>query len=974
MVDAEVDDISFLSASGESMKHGGNYEQMGISHTRQLVCSQRKATCVALAAAAVILAVAMISAFSRPTIEHCHIGNNSLHDATQAKPIVGLADGTSEPFPWRSTRLPRTIRPSQYDIHLQINLTEFHVNASVSIVMQVSEPTEYIILHSNNLTITSYYLKSHKTLRKIAITKLLFYKRWNLVAFRLQRALYANEELDLTIEYNMPLRDKLTGLYRSSYVDDDGKKRYIATTQFEPNSAREAFPCFDEPAFKAVFAIQIIRDKGLVSLSNKPAEPPHQFLKDEGFDWEVDVFRQTPKMSTYLVAIIVCDFKSKSDITGNNVQVAVYAPKAKIDQVDFALNITIKILDFYEDFFQIRYQLQKLDLIAIPDFKAGAMENWGMVTYRETAILYNENESSSAAQERVAIVVAHELAHQWFGNLVTMDWWSDLWLNEGFASFVEFLGTDHVKPEWNMMDQFVLTETQVAMVTDALASSRPLTVEVNDADEIDLLFDSISYQKGAAILNMLQGFLTLPILKKGLTRYLTLHEFGNAKTSDLWDALTQVSREQQQNLDVVTIMNSWTQQMGYPVVTISRQGNVLKARQQRFLLNQDTVTNFTRPQDESSYGYVWNIPITYYTESHPSDVQLIWMNRNTDNFNLDGNPEWIKANVNQTGFYRVKYDQKNWDALIRLLKSNHHVLSPADRSGLLDDAFSLSFGFYVAPKVALDMSEYLSEERDYVPWQTALQHYYKLLVLCEEKPIYRPLKKYVLELLSPVVTYIGWQDTGSHLDKYLRSTVMRHACWLDHPDCKVKVLSMFRAWMVNGTKIAPNLRSVVYGNAIKYGGDEEWEFAYKQYQDTRTPSEKKELLQALTTTTDMWHITQILDYSLQPEKIRKQDMFFVLIGVANNRLARWHVWRFVQSSWDTIIDIYGASSYNTLLKITTQHFTTEFDYNELNRFLMSRNCTLRAARQALELVRHSVEWVDRNEELIEKWLRDKSRM
>ena len=407
-----------------------------------------------------------------------------------------------------------------------------------------------------------------------------------------------------------------------------------------------------------------------------------------------------------------------------------------------------------------------LDLIAIPDFGAGAMENWGLITYRETSLLFSEGESSSKAQEWVAIVVAHELAHQWFGNLVTMQWWNDLWLNEGFASWMEYKGVNQIRPEWNMMEQFWTAKLLPALHLDSLASSHPVSVPVKDPKEIEAIFDTISYKKGSSIIYMLEGYIGEEDLRAGLGKYLTKHKFANAVTKDLWSALSSASKKK---VDVESMMNTWTLQMGYPLITFSRKegdkGWCIK--QSRFLasahLNGSDVS-----LPPSKYNYSWSVPVNFKTDKGDLHQVFLEHNANTSNTNVEKMPadiKWIKANLNGTGYYRVMYPDDIWKGLITQLQQDHSVLGAVDRAQLLDDAFSLTRAGLLSEAIALEMSSYLTKEKSLVVWQTAIHHFSTLMELLRETEAKDDLNKYIRNLLEPIYKQLGWKDEGSHVDK-----------------------------------------------------------------------------------------------------------------------------------------------------------------------------------------------------------------
>nr|XP_054749717.1 glutamyl aminopeptidase-like [Lytechinus pictus] len=402
-------------------------------------------------------------------------------------------------------------------------------------------------------------------------------------------------------------------------------------------------------------------------------------------------------------------------------------------------------------------------MIAIPDFSAGAMENWGLITYRGSSVLYKPNVTSTPQETWIVVTITHELAHQWFGNLVTMEWWNDLWLNEGFASFVEYIGADHFRPEWHMLDKFIIETTHAAMAKDQKAYSHPIRVTVHDTAQISEIFDSISYSKGSTMLKMLQSFLMLgdqDIMMLGIQRYLKQYQFKNAVTSDLWNAISTVAKENGHNVDVGAMMDTWTLQMGFPVINVTKTGSVT---QQRFLIFPQG-----KASDEfsSQFGYKWTIPVTYYTDTNP-ETKTVFMDHDQASVNLHvaGARKWFKVNSKQSGMYRVNYDKSTWKALSDQLVTDHTVFGAADRAHLIDDVFSLAWAGYVNYSIALDLSGYLVTESAYVPIQSALDSLSSVGNLLYGTEGYYYYKKYVLNLFRDRVNALGKEDTGEHLDR-----------------------------------------------------------------------------------------------------------------------------------------------------------------------------------------------------------------
>ncbi|CAH1252312.1 ERAP1 [Branchiostoma lanceolatum] len=888
---------------------------------------------------------------------------------------------SGERFPWDDVRLPSTIVPYSYMIHLHPNLTTFKYTGKVTINVTVVKKTDMVVFHVKELNVTQ---SSVKTLKKdaVPIVKELGYAENEQYCLRLGRELSAGQNYTVEVHFSGELKDGLYGFYRSTYtLNKDGAKeqRVLATTQFEAANARAAFPCFDEPALKATFQLHMVREGRHTTLFNMPRDHTEDY--DGGL--KMDVFEVSVRMSTYLVCFIVSDFRSLTDTTDSDIAVAVHAPEDRIGQAQFALDVAKTVLQYYETFFGVKYPLPKMDLVAIPDFGAGAMENWGLVTYRETAILYNELESSASDKQWVAIVIAHEFAHQWFGDLVTMTWWNDLWLNEGFASFVEFIGVDKVFPEWKMMDQFVATDLQTALYADALSNSHPISVTVHRPEEVEEIFDSISYDKGASILRMLESFLGRETFLKGLTSYLKKHKFGNADTDDLWKALDQAAHAAgKTGIDIKEVMDTWTNQMGYPVVTVTRQNRKLLLTQERFLLMPPSpacrgVVEFTSP-----YRYEWIIPLTYITSTFPNQQQTLFMDTSHTQISLDNNsPEWVKFNFGQTGFYRVNYDSETWDALIGALQKNHtQALNSADRAGLLDDAFYLVRAGLLELDKSMELVKYLKKERDYVPMVTALDGLGYITKLLEtetdDKDLYNNMKLIILELLEETIGEVGWEDEGDQLTKFLRSTVLGAACEYGHQQSTQQAHALFIKWMQTGgtQKVSPNLKNVVYRSGVQHGGKAEWDFCWEQYASATVAAEKRKLLYALAHTRDEGLVEKLLRYTLDSTKIRSQDTVRTITYISQTSVGYQKAWNFVKSNWQTFLDRYGSGSFNMaeLAKVPSHRFSTRKQLEEVRAFFQSHDISAaaRAARQTIETIQANIYWLEKNKAKVKTWIKN----
>uniref|UniRef100_A0A7N8YCH4 Aminopeptidase n=1 Tax=Mastacembelus armatus TaxID=205130 RepID=A0A7N8YCH4_9TELE len=871
----------------------------------------------------------------------------------QGKPGDGAADSTSMPTPsttqftpkepWDYYRLPGSLVPVSYDVtlwpRLEPNKDGLYIfTGNSSVVFRCVEETDLIIIHSNKLNLTTFNGHHAKLSGLGEATAPTIKKSWLVVkteylVVQLSNRLAVGATYVLHTEFLGELADNLEGFYRSEYVED-GVKKVVATSQMQATYARKTFPCFDEPAMKALFNIIIIHNQGTVALSNETVDSVI-----EGVPVKVTTFEPTERMSTYLLAFIVSDF------------IRIWARKKAIDdrQGEYALNVTGPILQFYERYYNAAYPLSKSDQVALPDFNAGAMENWGLVTYRETALLYDPVLSSTGNKERVTSVISHELAHMWFGNLVTLKWWNDLWLNEGFASYVEYLGADYAEPTWNMKDQIVLYDMQKVFAVDALASSHPLSRkedEVNEPAQISEMFNTISYSKGAVVLRMLSEFITEPVFARGLSAYLNTFAFGNTVYTDLWDHLQQAVENTPEIFipdSVHNIMNRWTLQMGFPVVTIdTRTGRIT---QKHFLLD---------PDSESVLPY----PV------------------NTNSLMRVSGDGWVLANTNVSGYFRVNYDPDNWNRLLSLLSTNHQALSVVNRAQIIDDAFNLARAKIINTTLALRTTKYLSKERDYIPWESALRNLDYYILMFDRTEVYGALQAYLKKQIQPLFEHFKTITVSQILDII---NAIGIACSMGVKGCRELIKSWYRQWMENPVHnpILANLKSTVYCSAIAFGGVEEWDFAWTMFQNATLASEASRLRSAMACTKVPWLLNRYLEYTLDPTKIRKQDATSTVQYIARNVVGMPLAWNFVRARWSYIFQQYGKGSFSfsNLISGITRRFSTEFElqekFKEDNVHVGFGSATL-ALEQSIEKTTANIKWVTENKASVLKWFTEES--
>ncbi|XP_028661573.1 endoplasmic reticulum aminopeptidase 2-like [Erpetoichthys calabaricus] len=895
-----------------------------------------------------------------------------------------------QPFPWAERRLPDNIFPVHYNLLIHPNLTTLKFTGSVKIEVDVTHNTNTVILHSKHLQIVKASIEDEMDDSSLGVAlQVLEYPPHEQIALLSANTLLAGKKYFVYLSYAANLSEGFHGFYKSTYPSKGGETRILASTHFEPTSARMAFPCFDEPAFKANYSITIRRGAEHIALSNMPKVKTVHLgdgLYEDHFDISV-------RMSTYLVAFIVCDFKSVSKMTSTGVKISVYAVPDKWNQTHYALEAAVKLLEFYEKYFNIYYPLPKQDLVAIPDFQLGAMENWGLTTYRETSLLFDPQTSSVSDKLWVTLVIGHELAHQWFGNLVTMEWWNDIWLNEGFARYMEIVSVEATYPELQA-DDYLLGTCFAAIGRDSMNSSRPITTAAESPTEINEMFDTVSYEKGACILHMLRSYLSKDVFQSGIVRYLRKYSYRNAKNEDLWNSMANTCSDEDftsgefcyssnqafknrykyggEHLDLKTMMNTWTLQKGIPLVIVDQQDNIVRIRQERFLRGIFPTDPVWPSLQE---GYLWHIPLTYIT-SNSRNIQRHLLETKSGVIDLRGNVSWIKFNTDMNGYYIVHYEGDGWDKIIKLLKENHTLLSHKDRTHLIHNAFQLVSAGKLSLDRALDLLLYLRFETHNVPLLQGLGYLETIFRMIEKAgnpDVAQNLKNYILKYFQDVIDKQTWSDEGSISDRRLRSEVLNLACDFDHPMSVKKANELFKEWVrSNGTLSLPtDVIMMVYSVGAKSA--EGWDFLLEKYKISLSGAEQSKILSALINTKDVDKLLRLLHMGMKEDTIRMQDLPSAIYSVAINPVGHSLAWNFVKKYWNELVEKFelGSNSIRTIIIGTTSHFSSKEDLNEVKMFFESikeHSSQLRATQMCLENIEKNIRWLERNLETLKTWL------
>ncbi|XP_035680492.1 aminopeptidase N-like isoform X1 [Branchiostoma floridae] len=904
--------------------------------------------------------------------------------------IIGFEAGRGgvESKPWQQVRLPETLLPIHYDVELQVDVTAFTVVGQVNVTLRCATPTRYVILHAAELDVVSGDgtpgVTSNDGVTVPRITSWFLYTENQYLVLELDKELTKGVVYTVSINFRGTLRDGLIGFYRSSYVNNDGQTRYLATTHMQPMGARLAFPCFDEPAFKATFTVTLVHRDGYTALANMPLE--NNVTRNDG--WIADRFQRSVRMPTYLLAFVVSDYTSVGTVSSSGLETRIWARPEYISagMGDYALDVADKIVAYYEEYFDVPFPLPKIDHISIPDYSIGAMENWGLITYAESLLLYDTSRKRMQEQyPGTARIVAHELAHMWFGNLVTMEWWDGTWLNEGFASYVEYLGYGYVEPDVNVMEQFAYYRCQGVLEDDSLTSSRPIFQPVNHPDESREIFDSITYSKGASILRMLGNFVGENTFRKGLKSYLERNAYSNAVQDELWEEITLAAREDgQTDLDVKTVMDTWTLQMGYPVVNLTRDygRGTAQATQQHFLL--DPTATVSAPSD---FGYRWHIPLTYTTRGGSFDEpDQVWMrpDQGTSTVNLGGagSDDWVLANIHRVGYYRVNYDPTNWRLLIDHLNSSlYEEIPPDNRGTLIDDAFNLGRASQLDLSIALDLTRYLVRERHFVPWSMAKAAMnYVETVFGSVSDIYNNWQAYMVQLISPFYNEVGWtlqqSDYNTEVGQVLAIST---ACTYGQTGCVNNATALFQRWMDtnNNSHIPETFKSTVYCTAIRYGGSREWDFAWQRYLEAE-PSEQNLLLSAMACSRDTVILSRYLERSKDAALVRRQSAPDVISYVGGSDVGKTLAWNFLVDNWDFYMENYDETQFTmaSIVSSVTKQFSAQEDLDNLEQFLKdhpNQGTATRAFSQAVDNTGANLRFRRDNESKIRAWLPGRSR-
>lgn len=766
-----------------------------------------------------------------------------------------------------------TVLPINYELEFEPDFAKFKFRGKEKIRVKISKPTKQIVLHSAELEINSCTVIWNE--KKLKAKVRLDEKNEELILSLPEKI---SGKAMLVIDFVGTLNDKLVGFYRSKY-EYKGKEKHLATTQFEAADARRAFPCWDEPEAKATFDVSLVVDNNLTAISNMPVISKKRLGKKTVFR-----FDRTPIMSTYLLYLGVGEFEFLQGKLGKTL-VRIVTTKGKKQQGKMALVFTKQFLSYFQKYFKIPYPLPKLDMIAIPDFASGAMENWGAITFRETVLLYDPKTSSTDTLQHIAEVVAHELAHQWFGNLVTMKWWNDLWLNESFATFMATKAVDKIYPNWDFWDQFLISEMTGGLSLDSLKSSHPIDVDVKSPADVRQIFDEISYNKGGSVLMMLEDFIGQETFRNGLHSYLKKHEYSNATTEDLWNSLGAASRK-----PVRKMMDTWVRQIGYPIIDATVVDSKIKLSQKRFLLEGDSKQQRGR----------WMIPISVRME----DKTITKMMDNSTAIPYDG--RWFKVNDGQRGFYRVKYGEDSLEQLGRLIEEKK--ISNLDRWSIHHDLTALVMSNQYPLKHYLDFVRHYEEEDDYVVLSDIVGFLNFLYVAFSGEKFWDEIKEFNHYFMSMIFQRLGWDSVKGEKSTYalLRSTLINSLGKLDDKEIHNESQARF-SHLLRTNSLNPDLRSPVYSTVAWNGNLKTYQQLVNMYRKAATQEEKVRFLGSLSNFKEKQLLAKTLAFTLSKD-VRTQSLFVPIARMVANPYGKDLVWPWIRKNWKGLVKKFGVGN------------------------------------------------------------------
>ena len=833
----------------------------------------------------------------------------------------------------KSYNLSENIIPSHYKLLLKPNLESGEFIGTVDIDISVKNETYYIELNSLELDIKNCEITSTQEYKNQPKNIIVDNEkeRLNIEFIKPLKGSYK-----LHIEFSGKLNDLLHGFYRSKFKDDSGVEHIIATTQFESTDARRAFPCWDEPSFKSTFQINMEVEKDQFVVSNAPIKSE----KNISADIRRIEFEDTIKMSTYLVAFIVGPFEATDPLDVDGVPLRIIYPKGKGHLTKYALDAGAHALRLFTSYYDINYPGQKLDMVAIPDFAFGAMENLGCITYREVLLLVDKNKATEAELLRIADVIAHEIAHMWFGDLVTMKWWNGIWLNEAFATFMATYCSERFNPDWHRWDQFSL-ERSMAFDVDSLENSRPIEYPVISPKDADGMFDLLTYEKGGSVLRMLEQFIGPDKFRDGVRHYLKKHSFSNTDTKDLWDSIEHVTK-----LPISKIMHSWIFSKGYPLIEMD-----LNSKQNEIILSQKKFSYLKSPDNT-----LWDIPILI--KNIQGKESKILLSNASEKYQIGKALDPLMLNSGGSGFYRVTYTKEQLNYLRSIMFRD---LSPIERYSVLDDTWASLLSNNTNVSNFYEFLLNFSEESDMDVWTLVSACLYKLEKITDKK-VKSSFQKQIIKLVEPKFSELGWEvnNKENSRNKELRGVLIRLLGLIGNDKGVIKISKeMHKSSILKENSYDPNVLAAITSIVAANGQKSDYKIFLDCYLSAENPQIERRYLNSLSLFPGKEEISLTLEKTINGD-IRTQDSPYILAGCLRNQNNGWMTWNFIKNNWNIINEKFPSNSIVRMISPVST-LDEEDQANDIENFFSENDVPQgeKTLNQTLEKLKVNVEFKKR---------------
>ncbi|KAF2362031.1 Peptidase M1 membrane alanine aminopeptidase N-terminal [Trinorchestia longiramus] len=870
-----------------------------------------------------------------------------------------------------TVRLPTHVVPLHYHISLQVyQFKNGSFLGHVDLDFRVLNNTRTIVMHAMELTMPQHLMKvtdvENNTIKISQVTEMAKSQMINLTT---DTTLKPDLNYTLTIHFQGKIRDDGHGLYYFSYVDSSETTRMVVSTQLQATDARYVFPCLDEPSFKTRFSLRLARPVNSTALSNTPLSVTAPFLGFPEYEW--DIFQTTVLMPTYLLAFVISQFKSLTKKV-NGVEYKVFMKDEHYLDGQYTLDQTPKFLQYFQNFYNLPYPFTKLDSVGLEKMRAAGMENWGLITYNEGALRIT-NSSTPRNLLATSTLIAHEVAHQWFGNLVTAAWWSDIWLNEGFATYMSLKSIQAVEPEWEAMKLFISGHQMTAMELDQTQMSTPIVKNVSSIIEIEKTFNRITYNKGASLIRMMDHFLTEETFQRGIRNYLNEHKYSNAHQDDLWWHLTKVGQEDYtlpSDVTVKEIMDTWTLQKHYPVINLVRHPNGSCTVSQKQLSDSDN-------PDTSG---LWWIPVSVVTEGSidvAATTATIWLPPSSKEMfvaGLPNLPRWVLLNNQQAAYARVNYDYASWMAIARQLKQNHTVFPPITRAQLLDDAYHLfGLGELDSPDVLFTLMSYLSNEEEYLPWLITMKNMEEVHNQLLFQPEFFELKTYLLKLSEKLYHQFGFpRNTYASQHQNLFSLrAQKWACTIQQTECVDDLIGFFNDFQNRkDIRVVPSyLRTSVLCTGVKEGNSSLWQSLWTDALAIRFDSRNRyALLNALGCSKEPWTLKRYLHEGFKNhENLGTPGLYSIINSVSKNPISYDYAWDLIKNA-TKFKERFGFGPLKpSIVKVAVRNLNRERHYQELEQFLAESEYSESQQKKFKNVVSYNIKWLQRFHKPISSW-------